>query len=438
MKKQKPPLLAIILTTVAYFGIFFLTLPRLDYAVRSDSHGYMKLAGNILAHGVFSISDALPFSPELFRLPGYPLLLSALGAVTPELFVRPIFVQCLLAIAMLFLAWPLFFRLGGTRGAWAGTAILLWDLNTLLHATLVMPELPLQFFIVLALYLTFKYIDTPSTPLIIGAGLAWGFAALIKPVALFVLLIVLFAQLKISRNMLLFLFTGLLLPAFWVTRNSLIVGRPVFTIQGGYALLLYPAAGALSFEENVPFVEEQKILEEKIRAANPDIPKNSPEESRVFEAEAKRIMAQYPLSTLKWHLVGGIRILGGSPIAMLAELFDAEKGQQLVAKTATDHSGGTVSGQGTIGFMRKYPALVPVQILYTLFLLAAYACFAMGVFKLVKRREKKPALIIGLPVLVLLLLALHQGYYRFRIPMMPFLAMGAAVFFKKKDPQPAS
>ncbi|MEP6850370.1 MAG: phospholipid carrier-dependent glycosyltransferase [Acidobacteriota bacterium] len=46
-----------------------------------DSAMYVRLAGNLLDHGVFSNDTQEPFSPTLIRLPGYPLFIAAIYAV---------------------------------------------------------------------------------------------------------------------------------------------------------------------------------------------------------------------------------------------------------------------------------------------------------------------------------------------------------------------
>src|SRR4051812_37556439 len=67
---------------ILYFGLFVLTVCNPENAIKTDSLTYMKLAVNLRSHHMFSLSDAPPFVPETYRLPGYPVFLALTGGTS--------------------------------------------------------------------------------------------------------------------------------------------------------------------------------------------------------------------------------------------------------------------------------------------------------------------------------------------------------------------
>jgi hypothetical protein len=415
-----------------YGTVFLFSFHNKEYTVRGDSLGYLSLAKNIREHQVFSINEAPPLAPELFRLPGYPFFLALINVTNPNHIHFAIAIQCLLGIALLFISWPIFMRLGGKRGAMVGASILTLDLITLLHAPVLLAEMLLQLFLVLGLVRTVRWMEDKFTRDLILAALCWGVAGLIKPIALFIPLIISLVHILDFKKAFLFGALALLLPASWAMRNSRLVGRPVYTIQGGYALLLYPAANAYAMAEHMDINTATEVLEHRIHEAHPTLEKESFEESKVYNDEAKLIMKAYPFYTLQYCAAGALRILGGTGIDMALELFHQSETDVVQSGKARV----AIAGSGTLALLKRYPALIPVQMAYMLFLLASYVLFFKGGVELFFNGEKKLALILTIPFFILIAIAAHQGYYRFRLPLMPFVAFGAACFqnsFKKKE-----
>lgn len=429
MKNKFPPIWLIFITVALYGTVFLFSFHNKEYTVRGDSLGYLSLAKNIQEHHLFSMSESAPFIPEVFRLPGYPVFLSLLNTTHADQVHVSIAVQCLLGVSLLFVGWPIFLRMGGQRGAIIGTIILALDLGTLIHAPVLLAETLLQLFLVLGLKKTTEWMETKSYRDLIFSALCWGIASLIKPIALFVPIVIFLVTLLDFKKAILFATLAFLLPASWAVRNSLIVGHPVYTVQGGFALLLYPAANAYAKANGIDINIATEELERRIRDNHPNMEKWSFEASKVYNDEAKAIMKAYPLYTFQYCLAGAFRILGGSGIDMVVELFRGVQPEAIQAGKASE----IISGDGTLSLLKRYPALIPLQVIYMLFLLGAYICFLKGGWKLFMSGKKGLALIYTVPFFVLIAIAAHQGYYRFRLPLIPFIAFGAAVSFMKKE-----
>ena len=76
-RQHLPPWPLILVMALVYGGFFFLSARNESNCIKLDSGEYLRLAGNLSQHDVFSMSASVsPFAPELFRLPGYPLFLA--------------------------------------------------------------------------------------------------------------------------------------------------------------------------------------------------------------------------------------------------------------------------------------------------------------------------------------------------------------------------
>lgn len=412
-------------TVVLYGLIGLMALKNPIYPIRADSIGYLELAHNLRNHCVFSRDAQSPYSPELFRLPGYPLFLAIVGAVNENTSSRAVIAQCLLALFMLCIVWRSF---GDIRAFMVAAIIIVFDLNSLLHAGLVLAESWMQLFLVLALHYTFQSLENPTPQNYWRAGLAWGAACLIKPIALFALAgIVAALFLSRPRQAMLVLVIGMLLPGAWSIHNALSSRHPTFTSQGGYALLI-PATGAFAMANHIPMSEAQDQLESQIRAENPNLVKDSAEESMAYKRKAMEVMKKYPGPTMAYHVAGMIRILGGSGLDMLIELIKPQGADAYTTATLKT----TFSGSGTISLLKRFPALIPVQALYMVFLVSMYVFFALGCYRAVQAGAVEKVMIVLIPSIAILLVSCHQGYFRFRIPLMPFFGFGAALFFQHK------
>src|SRR4051812_21089740 len=89
--------IAIVFVVALAARLLFLALvgPQLT----GDSQAYVRIAQNLVDHGVFSLSEAVPYIPTTRRPPGYPWLLAAvyeLGTQSPWVVAA---IQCVLDAA---------------------------------------------------------------------------------------------------------------------------------------------------------------------------------------------------------------------------------------------------------------------------------------------------------------------------------------------------
>lgn len=85
MKPAERAVLLGLLTALALgLRLWFVTTGRVDGPLRADAGQYAQCAANLLAHGTFSVSTAVPPPPDSLRSPGYPLFLAGVRAVAAD------------------------------------------------------------------------------------------------------------------------------------------------------------------------------------------------------------------------------------------------------------------------------------------------------------------------------------------------------------------
>lgn len=419
-----PPAWLILLAAFVYGGIFGLSLRNLGDSLKPDSYRYLILSDNLRHHHVFSSDETNPLTPELFRLPLYPLFLAISGATTPSSIRWAIGWQCLLGFLLVFLVWPFGYKLGGQTGAIFGAIFLCFDLVSMLHQNLILTEALFTFVFTLAVCLSLRYFKTPSLSGAWQAGVVFGIAALIKPIAIFVAGVFVLVSLMRWKNALALILATLGLPLLWVMHNWVVTGHPVYTVQGGLALIEYPATRALANDTGVSVDEAYRLLRAKLTKEGVDRLQDPVAISDAYTKLAVETMKQHPLATIKYCMTGGVRILAGTGLDMILDILK-------LSKPSTPHFESELSeaGTGTRRVLGMHPALIVIQAAYMIFLFGGYVLFGIGTWKLARKGQSSLSAFLLLSVMAILLISCHQGYYRFRIPLLPFLAFGVAASF---------
>jgi hypothetical protein len=428
MESRRPPAWLIMLSIFVYGGLFLFFLRNPANSVKTDSQGYLLLAENLRVHHVLSADKVPPYTPDVYRLPGYPLFLAATDAITPSSIRLAIALQCLMGIVLVFIVWPFFYQRGGPMGALLGTVFLCFDLMAVLHQDLVLTEALYTLLFSVALCCSILCLEQLTMPRAAAAGFFFGLAALIKPISLIPAGLLLLCTFQNWRKSLWLGVFILILPASWVVRNRVLTGYPVYTIQGNFVLLQYPAAGVLAADTGRTRRQVMEELEAKLRSEEPLGESNPVPLSRAYERAALHILEQHPVGTMRYLMVQAIRIMGGTGMEMILDQLPTP-----LPRTGLDGSEFNVTGGGTLALLKAYPGLIPFQLVYTLFVLASYLLFAKGILELIRKGEWRLAAFLVFSVLLTLLVStLPGGTYRLRIALLPFLAFGIASGFPSK------
>ncbi len=288
---------AIFVATKAYYHEHGSSYPVLE----SDAAEYVQLADNLRHHGAFSLATASPFSPEYFRVPGYPLfiaiILSLFGSVDAV-----IFVQILLTAASCFLIFCIAEKVSGSRfAAYLASGLFVCNPNTILFTLMVLSESLFVFVLLLSVYILICFQKSEEFRFA-ASGLLLGVSVLVRTIAMymplcFAILIFFTKQRSLKRSAILFgvfmcAFALVLLP--WVVRNKVESG--VFGISSTSAVNFYYYYVPLFIknEHQLTTVSDLPQTEWKMDLAA----------AAVLQKESFAVVASQPLKYLQFHLTG--------------------------------------------------------------------------------------------------------------------------------------
>ena len=407
-----------------------------DFSVfyEGDSTSYLRPAKALIESGTFSVAG----HPELFRTPGYPLMLvPGLWIGHPELLA--ILLQILLSCATVWLLYLIARRISGSER----TALLcafLYSIEpvSVVYSSLLLSETLFTFLLVLFLYWLGRHLKSRSTVFLILSALSLTASAYVRPIGFFLpipigvfLLACLF--LRPSRKMkglvqvslfvlICFLGTGL-----WQWRNWQVAGYSGFATVSAYNLYYFHAGPVIAKKEAIPFY---RYLEEEGWLKNEAYFSRHPEQQEWPLSKRMKYMTREGLHTLTANPGIFISILASG---MVRVLFDPDAVTYLKIYGLYPKEGGLLGlavDKGivaAIGYMLKErPLLVAALVGFGLILLQYYLAGAA----LILRRD-----LIGEEVWLLLLvmgylLVLSSGAIglgRFRHPIMPGLAILAGL-----------
>lgn len=219
-----------------------------DARPSSDSATYDAVAWN-LARGLgFSLDGAHGPYPTAFVPPAVPWLTSVLYSAAGHRFFAAILLQCVLgALLPLLVAGFARATFGGGVARWAGPIVAVHPL-LVFFSGYVMTETAFCLALVTALFVSAEWVKTPRPGRAFGAGIAWGLAALVRPTALVLPLVVaLWAWVPLGltvragdrvRQLALLLAGVALALAPWTVRNLRVMHAFVPVTTGGGRSLL--------------------------------------------------------------------------------------------------------------------------------------------------------------------------------------------------------
>ena len=420
------PLMTI--TGVVWLLVLFFALSNPMVALKKDSAGYMAMAHNLWTNHVFSASTALPFAPDTVRLPGYPLFLGFFSSLLHVPLRGLIFIHWILGVSAVLLCWKWMSIINPTPNN-AARFLFACDLIILMHTFLIMTEALFLLMLVWTCIVTYQSLGDLRQTSAAQAGLLWGLLLLIKPVTILLapLLSILFFK-KPRVRFLVFLSLAYLPAALWSLRNVNETGHFFLSSQGGIDLLRYPASSVEALRLHKKRSDVEMELRSRIDTIHAREYSDFAAQSREYGHAAMHIMQMHSVLTLRYCFYGALRLLCGTGLEMIPELvapsFKFEPGDQ--------SNNADISGVGMLSLLKRLPVLIPVQLLYMGMLGTLYVFYFNGLWNLWKLGQKRQALFLLIGPLYFVAVSCHQGYYRYRIPLMPFLAAGASLFHAKR------
>ena len=406
-----------------------LRLDTIDYHVLGQSlasgEGFTYDASAPAARG-----HATGYEVEPLRTPGYPAVVAAVYAVVGA---RPGWVLLLQIVMEGATCALLALALRPSLGAVAsGVAALVYALHPAasLYAVILLSEAVFVFLLVSAFGLLWGPWRQRPLARALGAGALLGAATLVKPLALWLPLVVGLALLatgrdawrRSAREAALVLVGAAVLVAPWIARNAAVWGEPFLSTSTAYnALSLYAApvqARATGTSDSEALAALAARAEENARASGVE-PNSDLDRAPFWKAVAVETLREHPFLTLRLEAAGVVRSFVSIGRVSRLHVFGE--------RAARAREPGA---RGALRWWWSEPLADRVLDVWALlYALVAYPLLAFGVVRAVRQRRGGP-LAAGAALALFLLLATGiPGYSRFMVPAVPFWAgfVGLAV-----------
>jgi 4-amino-4-deoxy-L-arabinose transferase-like glycosyltransferase len=393
----------------------------------SDSWGYHRLASNLLAGHGYSWDTRPPYEPNLYRPPGFPLILLALYRLTGPWFVAAIGLQALVGSAVIVLIFLLARRLGfSARMALLAAGVQALDPVAIHYCNALMTEAYTSVLLLLTLGCVARYRKSAHPAWLLAAGGVLSAGILVHPILLFLPLLLLAVPVltPVTRTPRQFaaalaaVVLALAPASAWVARNWRAGDFLGFSSVEAVNLLKYKAAGVeAELRGTTRAVERDRLT----RECEAELPPGATPGARY------RLWRQRGIATLLAHplVYANLHVLG-----MLTELFGPERDQttRLLYGRATLTADGRCT-DASIAAARDHPVAGLEAARYLILAWQGLLCVGLlaGTCWMAWRR---PRLLLGLLVVPLYILTLSggpEGSPRFRVSFLPVLSLLTAV-----------
>ncbi len=420
MKSFRPGPLTLILAAayllrLLYFLLIFFKNPNGFWVY--DSFGYWKIAENLLEHGTFSQSQALPLVADVYRTPLYPLFISVFQATGLGYYIL-VFVQLIVSTATCYFAYRTAREVfENERAALAAGAIAAIDIPSIVFANLILTETIFTFLFAISVFHFVVYLKKNSTRHLVFAALCTGLSVLCRPVGLAALgVFALVALYKGKLNMttlkkVLLLVSVCLLVVFpWALRNRIQFGQFFVSLIGSDILLSFHAANIVAETEHISYDRAQRDFRLRVVQEFDGDAVNEPARFAAFaEFKAMEVIQAHPGLFVKNNLIG-----------MSEMLFKPVKGYiDIQCGSPRNGSAGTL-----IRKLAGSGVLTKVLLIFQVLMMGIVWLGCIAGIRAGWRKYKILLLTLSILILVFSMFTIPPlTDPRFRVPLVPLLAM---------------
>jgi 4-amino-4-deoxy-L-arabinose transferase-like glycosyltransferase len=401
--------------------------PDLSRSHLSDTVTYVKPAEALWNEGRF-YKDS---QPELFRTPGYPLLMIP-GVALHQVALFTVCLQLILGVATIWLVHRMALDLFGTPAAALGAGLLMAiDPLSIIYSSILLSETLFTFVFVLFLRFLLRYFSSNATIDLVVCGLLLAAATFVRPVTYYLPLVLIVGLVARAcwptRRPFRLVQCGAFAIACWVplgawqVRNYQVANYSAFSASTDFNLYYHQAASAVARREGVTVLSVQDRFGRADGRAfdkvHPELRTASQAERYAFMGrEGRRLLRQHLPESLKSQFSNALMISANPGATYLLNL----------AMRAPEPRSERPPGTGALGTARQMATETPV-LFYTSLALSiligmTYLLSMLGWLTSLKHRPLETMVLLGISAY---LLAVSTGVIeaRMRHPIMPIVCL---------------
>jgi len=435
----------------ARLTFFFLVTPyepsvQSNLILQSDALGYHLLAQTLVKSHEFSYQEG--GAPDCLRTPGYPLFIGffyLLFGAKPWI---PIFFQLFIDSASCVLLYEILLKFSAHRIALFSSLFYSFDPFLIFFSVTLLSEILFIFLLLVATFYFTKAIELnfnpPSKRAICIAGLFFGLATLVRPISLYLIIIIpIFLCFFLRHNLRLFLTATFLFATVfsftispWILRNFLSYDAGFLSTSGAYNLLMLYVSPMEAEKRGLSSRDAMEQLSHEVdsvivRSGSHPSNLNAFQKSKHHTDLAIHYILNNPTLFLKHYFLGIVHSfasLGTKGFAEALNLPTEEgyfdiKGHKSLWVTVTQFLNHKTFSEKVIGAT------------IFLYLLIEYFCLTIGIIVSWKLLNKRFLLFCLMLAAYFILLAGPFGNARFRLPALPFylvfIAVGLDILYSK-------
>ncbi|MBI2967557.1 MAG: glycosyltransferase family 39 protein [Bacteroidetes bacterium] len=405
-----------------------------------DSYQYINLAGNILHHASFSQSEQPPLIQDPYRTPLYPLFLAVIYPAGSEIAV--VILQILLSAGTVLLVCriTLLFIENKIAATLAGIFYAL-DIPTLVFNNQIMTETLFTFLLMLSVYFFLKFINDDSgakSKTLFLSGFFLGLSILCRPIAIFLPLILILVlagtifRKKVNAPVRNFVypvvaFTGplLLTVLLWYIRNYLVFGNLFFSLIGPVNMCNFHGAAVYARVNNMEFyAAREKFWKELEEDAPVRISEDVTVYTKYIAGKSLKLMAGHPVTAIRNQVTGMLHLLFKPLRGDIDRQLGFVKGFTTITPLESDSGADIFSALPS-----KSGKITQLLVFYQFFWMIIVYCGTLLSMVVLFRRKNYLvlALVFGIIVYFTLVTTPPLTYARFRVPLIPLLAILGAI-----------
>lgn len=403
--------------------------------IARDTSSYIRTAQALLYAGAFSVSMELPDKPETIRTPGYPLYLAACFAALGEHPPRVILTQILLNLGTIAIVYWIVKSTWGLNTATIAALLLALDIPSLTYTLQLLSETLFTFMVTVMIAAGICMTKNPQGRLsYLLAGISLSLATMVRPISYYLVFplgvgLIVWAVLSklawraILLRAILFFLPFLLIVGGWQVRNYLLTGDSAVSQIQAYNLLAYRAADIIALRDGLSIEEAQAMLgindNSGIRTSRQEVIRNDHYMERGLE-----IIRAYPGLFLRSWFNGLLNLILGSGEGAFMQMVN---GKPVPTSPIDDLKILSISE-----YLLKWMVNNLLYFLVFLYALAFLSAIYLGVLVwlgiALSHKQFSPVDVFcwGVFLYFVVLTAGPEGYYRFRVPLMPILSIYSA------------